>query len=139
MLVLFFNCQGVVYREFVPHGHGINAARYLEILRNLRCVIQRRRTRAWHADSWVLQHDGAPAHRSVRVRSFLNATQTNVIDHPPYSPDLAPCDYWIFACIKKHLKGQRFNSIAELCDQVDAVIGSITQREFAHAMGRLPT
>ena len=138
-MVLFFDCKGIVYCEFVTHGHGINAAWYLEILRNLHRAIQHNQTQAWRVNSWVLQHDGAPAHWSVMVQAFMNATETTVVDHPPYSPDLAPCDFWIFACIKKHLKGHRFNSVTELCDQIDTVISSVTQREFVHAMGCLPT
>jgi hypothetical protein len=32
------------------------------------------------------------------------------VAHPPYSPDLAPCDYWFFSRVKEHLRGKRFES-----------------------------
>ena len=37
-----------------------------------------------------------------------------MIEHPPYSPDLAPCDFWLFPDLKRHLKGRRFESESEL-------------------------
>jgi hypothetical protein len=33
-----------------------------------------------------------------------------VLAHPPYSPDLAPCDYWLFSCVKEHIRGKWFDS-----------------------------
>ena len=36
------------------------------------------------------------------------------LDHPPYSPDLAPLDYHLFPGLKKHLKGRQFSSDAEV-------------------------
>jgi hypothetical protein len=33
------------------------------------------------------------------------------MDHPPYSPDLAPCDFWLFPKLKSFLKGQGFADI----------------------------
>jgi len=36
----------------------------------------------------------------------------NVVSHPPYSPDLAPSEFWMFATLKKHVKG-----IQSTCDE----------------------
>jgi hypothetical protein len=36
------------------------------------------------------------------------------MNHPPYSPDLAPCDFWLFPKLKIALKGQRFADIADI-------------------------
>jgi hypothetical protein len=37
-----------------------------------------------------------------------------VIPHPPYSPDLAPCDFFFFPKMKLKLKGRRFDTIEEI-------------------------
>jgi hypothetical protein len=37
-----------------------------------------------------------------------------VIPHPPYSPDLAPCDFFLFPKMKLNLKGRRFDTIEEI-------------------------
>jgi len=52
--------------------------------------------------------------------AFLAEKSIPVITQPPYSPDLAPCDFWLFPTLKMDLKGMRFatmktsNSTAEL-------------------------
>jgi hypothetical protein len=37
-----------------------------------------------------------------------------VVPHPPYSPDLAPCDFFLFPRLKSTLKGKRFEDVAEI-------------------------
>jgi len=46
------------------------------------------------------------------------------MDHPPYSPDLAPCDYHFFLRLKKFLGGQRFDEDYELKDAVQKWLAS---------------
>ncbi|GFU78826.1 HTH_48 domain-containing protein [Trichonephila clavipes] len=50
--------------------------------------------------SWCLFHDNAPNHTSLLVRRFLAKTTVCVSNHPPHSPDLAPCDYSLFPKLK---------------------------------------
>ena len=57
-----------------------------------------------------LLHDNAPAHKSVTVQEFLKECGLNVLDRPPYSPDLSPCDFWLFPGLKEMLAGRRFES-----------------------------
>jgi histone-lysine N-methyltransferase SETMAR len=40
--------------------------------------------------------DGASNLDTLRVRKFLAKKSITKMDHPPYSPDLAPCDFWLF-------------------------------------------
>jgi transposase len=63
---------------------------------------------------WMLHHDIAPAHASSLIREFLAKNETTVVPQPPYSPDLAPADFFLFPKLKSTLKGQRFDSIEEI-------------------------
>jgi histone-lysine N-methyltransferase SETMAR len=45
------------------------------------------------------------------VREFLASKQITVLEHPPYSPDLAPSDLFLFPKIKEILKGRHFDDI----------------------------
>ncbi len=83
MMVVFFDCKGIILMEFVPDGHGITAARYLGIMRHLRNAIRRRRPTLWRRNSWILHHDSAPAHRARRVANFFETTATRLQPHPP--------------------------------------------------------
>jgi len=59
-------------------------------------------------------HDNAPAHRTLATQKKLAYLGFQFLDHPPYSPDLAPSDYQLFSGLKKQLKGRHFSSEAEV-------------------------
>ena len=52
------------------------------------------------------------------------------VRHPPYSPDLAPCDFWLFS----KLRGCRYETIEELKEAVTKVIDTLTQEDFHGAL-----
>ena len=53
--------------------------------------------------------------------------------HPPYSPDLAPCDFWLFP----KLRGCRYETIKEIKEAVTKVIDMLTQEDFHGAFQKL--
>ena len=53
--------------------------------------------------------------------------------HPPYSPDLAPCDFWILP----KLRGCRYETIEEMKEAVTKVIDTLTQKDFHGAFEKL--
>jgi len=57
-------------------------------------------------------HDNGPAHRELGTQKKLVYLGFQCLDHPPYSPDLAPSDYHLFPGLKKKLKGRHFSSDA---------------------------
>ncbi|GFV45784.1 histone-lysine N-methyltransferase SETMAR [Trichonephila clavipes] len=68
----------------------------------------------------MLHHDSASSHTvSLPPAEFLKQTQIKVTEHPPYSPDLAMCDFWLFINLKKNLRGRRFHS-----DDIDVAINA---------------
>ncbi|KAJ4425331.1 hypothetical protein ANN_28251 [Periplaneta americana] len=79
--------------EFIPQGATVDKILYKEILGRLSNSIRRKRPELWHRKNWLLLHDNAPAHRSILVQEEL-WQQVAVLPHPPYSPDLAPCDFF---------------------------------------------
>ena len=48
------------------------------------------------------------------------------VPHPPYSPELAPCDFWLFP----RLRGCRYETIEEMKEAVTKVIDTLTQEDF---------
>ena len=107
----FFDSRGIVHKEFVSPGQTVNHAFYKDILERLRKRVQRVRTDI--ADDWVLHHDNAPAHTARSVREFL-AKNIPILPHPPYSPDLAPCDFYLFPKLKLKLKGHHFGTVENI-------------------------
>jgi hypothetical protein len=56
-----------------------------------------------------------------------------VIPHPPYSSDLAPCDFFLFPKMKLKLKGRRFDIIEEIQAESQRVLDTLTEKYFQEA------
>ncbi|GJQ71158.1 hypothetical protein Trydic_g1059 [Trypoxylus dichotomus] len=63
--------------------------------------------------SWFLLHDNPPPHRTVVVRELVTKKQVCVLQHPPYSSDLLPCDYFLFSKLKLAMKDDSIGQVQE--------------------------
>ena len=106
MLVVFFDAEGVIHREFVSEGQKVNAEYYEGVLDRLLTRIRRVRTVKFQSNEWFLLPDNAPYHNAATVKKFLANRNVAVLPHPPYSPDRAPADYFLFTKLKFSLKGR---------------------------------
>jgi len=100
MLVCFFDHKGIVHYEIIAQGQTVNQQCYLEVLTRLRECVRRKTPRLW-PDKWILHHDNAPVHNVLRVCKFLAKDSIIKMDHPSYSPDLAPFRFLALSRIKK--------------------------------------
>ena len=78
----------------------------------------------------MLHHDNAAPHKSAVVTEYLRKERIKLLPHPPYSPDIAPCDFFLFPRIKKELKGKSFNNVENLARAVQAVVESIPKADY---------
>jgi len=76
--------------------------------------VPRKRPEKWRDGDWILHHDNAPAHTSHPVQQFLAKHGTAQLQQPLDSPDLAPCDFFLFPRLKKVLKGHRFEETEDI-------------------------
>jgi histone-lysine N-methyltransferase SETMAR len=53
-----------------------------------------------------------------------------IVPHPPYSPDLAPYDFALFAKLKMKLKGRRFETVSDIQRESQAILDSIKENDF---------
>ena len=66
----------------------------------------------------LLLHDNAPLHMSAKSQAAIRQCGFKQLNHPPYSPDLAPSDYFLFRVMKKFIRGKRFSSDEEVKEAV---------------------
>ena len=59
------------------------------------------------------------------------------VPQPPCSPDLAPCDFWLFPKLKEKLRGRRYETIEEMKEAVTKVTDTLTQEDFHGAFQKL--
>ena len=110
MLIVFFDAEGVIHREFVPEGQKVNAEFYVGVLDGLLKRIRRVRMVKFQSNEWFLLHDNAPSHNAAIVKKLLANRNVAVLHHSPYSPHLAPADYFLFPQVKSFLKGAAFSN-----------------------------
>ena len=130
MLITFFDHQGMVHHEFVPQGQTVNQHFYKEVLTRLVNKICQKRRASGAGKTWILHHDNAPAHTALSVKQFLVSKEITTLHHPPYSPDLAPCDFFLFPKLKGILKGTRFQEVEDIKTSVTRHLKIITRRIF---------
>ncbi|UYV78223.1 HSP90AB1 [Cordylochernes scorpioides] len=129
-LTVFFDCRGVVHHEFLPQGRTVNKEYYLQVMRNLREAIRQKRPDLWKNKNWLLHHDNAPAHTLLLVRDFLAKNNTLMMPQPPYSPDLAPCDFFLFPKLKRPMKGRRYATLDEIKKASEEELKKILKNDF---------
>ncbi|XP_035206672.1 histone-lysine N-methyltransferase SETMAR-like [Stegodyphus dumicola] len=121
-----------------PRLQPVNAEYYEGVLKRLLLLICRIRPQYWNGQ-WNLLHDNARAHTAIRVTHFLHRHQVPALDHPPYSPDLAPADFFLFPRLKGVLKGQHFSDITEIQQRVTTVLRAIPKEAFADSFQQFYT
>jgi hypothetical protein len=106
-----FETEGIVHKEFAPPGQTVSGIFHCDVLRWMSENIRRKPPDKWRSNSWALHHDNTPAHASLVVQQFLASTNTTVFPHPPYSSDLAPCDFLLYSKMKLILKGRLLTAL----------------------------
>ncbi|GFX11093.1 histone-lysine N-methyltransferase SETMAR [Trichonephila clavipes] len=115
MASIFWDRQSILLLECMPPGTTINAAAYCQTLKRLRRAIQNKR-RGMRTNGVRLLQDNARFHTALVTKSLLKQFKWEVLDHPPYSPELAPSDFDFVRYLKSHLCGKSFHDDDEIKD-----------------------
>ena len=127
MLVLFFDYNGPLVIDFVPQKQRINSGYYCERLDDFNKTYLSRPRRKRHRGLFLL-HDGATSHTSEETQRHLKTLKT--LQHPPYSPDISPCDYAVFGPLRKMLRGHRFATLQALQNEATRILKDEFKAEF---------
>lgn len=133
MCTVFFNYREVLVVNFLPEGATITGAYYATVvLPKLAAALLEQRPKVGCSRT-LLHHDNASPHKSAAVLNYLQENKIQLVPHPPYSPDLAPLDFWLFPQLKEKLSGTKFQRIQDLAKAVYSELKSIPPSEYRHA------
>ncbi|UYV61631.1 hypothetical protein LAZ67_1005658, partial [Cordylochernes scorpioides] len=130
LLVAFLDNKGIVHHEYLPAGQTVFKEMYLSILRRLREAIRKKRPEKWTNGDWILHHDNARPHTAHLVTSFLAKNGTEILPQPPYSPDIAPNDFFLFPKLKAVLKGRHFDTREDIIEKSLLALKSIPKEAY---------
>ena len=132
-MITFFDSTDMIYMHWLPTGQTVNKEYYVEILREFRKRFLGKRPALFKSGLHHFHQDNAPVHNSILVTDYLTKMGIKTVHHPPYSPDLAPCDF----CLFPKLRGCRYETIEEKKEAVTKVIETLTQEDFNGAFDKL--
>ena len=96
----------------------------LRFIREFRKRFLGKRQALFKSGQWHFHQDNALVHNSILVTDYLTKMGTETVPHLPYSPDLAPSDFWLFP----KLRGCCYAKIEEMKEAVTKVIDTLNTR-----------
>jgi histone-lysine N-methyltransferase SETMAR len=106
-LSAFWDSQEVLLAHFQNRGEYVNSASYCEVLLKLRDAIRRKRP-GQLVRRVLLHHDNARSHMARATQERIQELQWELLEHPPYSPGLAPSNFHLCDSLKYRLGDKRF-------------------------------
>lgn len=134
MVMVFFDAAGVLYTHIVKKGTAVNAAVILKVLAAFLKQLKKKRP-AWEEGSWMFHWDNASVHTAAAVLEFLAARNVRMLEHAPYSPDLAPADFFYLPKVKEMLVGQTLTN-ETFQTQWERVAKTLSKDDFAAPLER---
>ena len=92
---IFWDQDGILFIDYLPKGHTINAEYYSSLLVQLKDVLKGKH-RGKFTKVVLFLHENAPASGHLQPRRNWPTWASSVLITPPYFPDLAPSDYHLF-------------------------------------------
>ena len=111
LYAIFFDSKGPVLQIPVPKGSSVTGKFYIESVPTQLVDCYQKCRLHTGVRGLKLLHDNTPAHKSATVQEYLKESGLDVLDHPPYNPDLSPFDFWLFPRLKEMLVGHRVESL----------------------------
>ena len=103
LLSVWWDYKGIVYFELLPPNRTINSVVYIEQLTKLNNAVEEKRSELTNRKGVVFHRDDARPRASLVTRQKLLELGRDVLLHPPYSPHLAPSDYFFFRSLQNSL------------------------------------
>ena len=119
MASVFWDAHGIIFIDYLQKGRTITGEYYATLLDKLNDEIKQKRPHMVKKKV-LYHHDNAPSHTSLKAMIKLDQLRFELVAHPPYSPDLAPSNYYLFPNLKRWLQGKRFTSNEEVIAETEA-------------------
>ena len=119
MVTIFIGIEGLVYRTVKPANKCWNSEYFINNILIPLSQHQKILDLKNNDQRCLIHFDNARCHTSQKVMKYLNDSPFSIVPHPPYSPDLSPCDFGLFGTMKNSFKGQRFETEEQLLQTID--------------------
>jgi hypothetical protein len=121
VLTIFWKPNGLHLIDMIPKREKYNTRYYVDNVRTPICqhLIPAGKCRL------VIHAENSPCHTANTVLDFMSQRKVRFAPHPPYSPGIAPSDFFLFGNLKHELRGSRFQTNEELLVEIRKLVGEI--------------
>ena len=125
LYAIFFNSSGPVVQVPCPSGHTVTGQFYKNsVLKKVKEFYNKKRPSKGCQES---TYYNASSHKCEVVKSSLASEKKKVLNHPPYSPDLSPCDFFLFP----RLSGNKYTSRSSLGNAIYQCLQQISKEDYS--------
>ncbi|KAJ7341216.1 hypothetical protein JRQ81_005068 [Phrynocephalus forsythii] len=118
VLSVFWDSRGVILTDYLQKGKTLNSDYYCNLLEKLHDALKQKRHGMISKGIRFLA-DNAPVHTAQASVVTAHCLGYELLQHPPYSPDFAPSDFFLFPEMKKPLNGRRFDGREDVIFEVE--------------------
>ncbi|GFR75370.1 transposase [Elysia marginata] len=130
MFTVFFNYSGPHAVAILPQDTTMTATYYAQnVLSQVKSATNEQRPKV-STSRTLLLCDKAGPHKAKATTQSLRELGIQVLPHPAYSSDLAPCDFWAFPILKDRLAGRKFDRIQDLAKAANSELRTIPEEDY---------
>jgi len=137
MATILWDSKGLLLIDYLPPKTTMNGQYYASLLLKLRDAIKEKRREMLTRGVWLL-HNNAPIHKYTIAQQAVRDCGFLQLDHPAYSPDLGPSDYFLFCNLKSHIHGVRYPDDEALKEAVKEWLQGQTEEFHFSGINSLP-
>jgi transposase len=110
LVTIFLVPTRLLVLNFLPKGTKFNQDYFIDTVLPSLYSEKRRFARRKGLPSFSVHMDNSMCHKGPKITEKLEKRHIARAPHPPYSPDLSPCDFWLFGVLKQKMKERVFQS-----------------------------
>ena len=138
VLSVWWDWKGMVFFELLPRNQTINSDVYCRQLNKLIAAVKEKRPELVNHRGVIFYYINATSHTSLSTRQKLLRLGWEVMLHSPYSPDLAPPDYYLFRSLQNSLNGKTFNYDKAVKSHLVQFFADKDQKFYKRGIVKLP-
>ena len=104
MMVIFWYSKGLIHYDFLEHGKSFNSGFYIDQIITANEKLRIGKSKGIQEKTFYFLQDNARPHTALFSLCQIMDVKWECLPHPPYSPDLSPCDFYLFPRLKQQLK-----------------------------------
>jgi histone-lysine N-methyltransferase SETMAR len=130
MLTVFFTGTRLLVVDALPKGRKYNQEYFIEYILPLLSRQKSLNRRQKPPLDFIVHMDNSMCHNGREITAKMESEKIERAPHPAYSPDVSPCDFWLFGFMKEKLKEQKLSTPQKIIEAITVIWDAITFEEL---------